>query len=930
MVDYQKALTKYKELSRTPLVTEKKQIEGTEESTLQKVFNVLRTGEFAVGGLLSGVSPIEGIKKKLSPSDALGLTNGLQRLATDIFLDPTTYITLGAGGGAKIATRAGKSVILNKSGTKAFTELSKKIGSTEARKEFANVIIKNPEYIDKSGIKFMGQTIIPKSSFDKLGQTIKESAEKIPVVNRIGQKVEEVIDIFNPKYAALKNPKTASFVDKYNLFIKGIRAKDLEKIENIAEKESKYVQKYGKDFGKHVTFYRENSSYLNKLDDVLARDVKTVGDRITKVYDDIAKNEIRLDILKSTLGETAFKVLPKSIKPIVEKYTDDILNGVFRTVEEFKNSLTKEESKLLKGKYTPQKIFNQISNSKPNVDAYTRHILTKEGRKYLEKEGSFYNALPKPLRVKLKAGETRTLRSTIEEINEQMRDKVGGDLFETDAFKSLAYRQSESTRAIETHKFIEDIKKSYGQLAETGEASRVIDGVKYIRSTNKQLDGVFLPEPIARQVDDTLHFLSGDKATQRFLKTYDNLLNFWKGSVTGWFPAFHTRNFVGGVFNNWLSGMNPKYYQMAVDLQQDLKLGGNKIWIGATGDTYTSKQLMKQIKESGAINQPGMIDVMKEVEDVVGTSKFKKLGNLPKTIMETVENNVRIPLFMDRFLGRGYSVADSAKDVFKYHFDYAPEGLTSFERNWMRRIIPFYTWARNNIPLQIEQMVKQPGKYAAFPKLQQDIGGKIGEEEFQDLPEWMKNMLVVRVGEQGGNALWAQLNLPLEDIAKLPVNATGMRELLSSMSPILKLPLELVTNRNLFWGTDIVNPDLPKEFQTAKTIKQLDLLPEPLKDFLNFKKTKYKTIKDGKVTWEDRYEMDAVKLHILKSTVGRFYSSIGQAFDEDTSFVSKMARLLGGMPVQEIDIDTQRYWNTYNQQKEEKAIKQYETRRKEF
>ena len=81
-------------------------------------------------------------------------------------------------------------------------------------------------------------------------------------------------------------------------------------------------------------------------------------------------------------------------------------------------------------------------------------------------------------------------------------------------------------------------------------------------------------------------------------------------------------------------------------------------------------------------------------------------------------------------------------------------------------------------------------------------------------------MMVVRVGEQGGNALWLQLNLPLEDISNLPVNSKGVKDLMSMMSPILKVPTELLTNRDLFWGTDIVNPALPKEFQTSKVIKQ--------------------------------------------------------------------------------------------------------------
>jgi hypothetical protein len=41
-------------------------------------------------------------------------------------------------------------------------------------------------------------------------------------------------------------------------------------------------------------------------------------------------------------------------------------------------------------------------------------------------------------------------------------------------------------------------------------------------------------------------------------------------------------------------------------------------------------------------------------------------------------------------------------------FDYAD--LSAFERNVMRNLIPFYTWSRNNIPLQLRALLTEPGK----------------------------------------------------------------------------------------------------------------------------------------------------------------------------------------------------------------------------
>src|SRR3990167_10949453 len=96
----------------------------------------------------------------------------------------------------------------------------------------------------------------------------------------------------------------------------------------------------------------------------------------------------------------------------------------------------------------------------------------------------------------------------------------------------------------------------------------------------------------------------------------------------------------------------------------------------------------------------------------------KRITNLPRKTMQEVEGRLRLPLFLDR-IAKGDNFDEAMKMVYKYHFDYAPEALTPFERNVMRRLIPFYRWARGNIPLQIESLVTQPRKYTWISRLLQ-------------------------------------------------------------------------------------------------------------------------------------------------------------------------------------------------------------------
>ena len=97
------------------------------KTTLSKIFDVLRTGEYAVGGLLAGKGARKGIKQKISPSTVLGAKSFVGKIALDILLDPTTYLTFGTGGTIKLALKSGNKVALSKVGSKFLTKTTKKI-----------------------------------------------------------------------------------------------------------------------------------------------------------------------------------------------------------------------------------------------------------------------------------------------------------------------------------------------------------------------------------------------------------------------------------------------------------------------------------------------------------------------------------------------------------------------------------------------------------------------------------------------------------------------------------------------------------------------------------------------------------------------------------------------------------------------------------
>jgi hypothetical protein len=606
------------------------------------------------------------------------------------------------------------------------------------------------------------------------------------------------------------------------------------------------------------------------------------------------------------------------------------------------------------------------------VENYLRHYLTNDGRKLIEKEGNVMKLVSKPLRAKLDAATQRKIPGIIKEINQEIAQKHPEvqNFFEPDMFKLWGIRKAEHIKYINTHKFLEGTKARFGTRLDKAPAGRITEeGIKLVESSAPELKGWLLPQPIAKHIDESMQSLTNEESLNGLVGVYDKLLAFWKKNVTGVFPAFHTRNYIGGTFNNWLAygdfglKIGQRETAMIEDTADWVKImkGGDDviktkpqltdIWNKApkkeeilgrkiktkTGIEYSGQQLLDLSERMGIKGQPGMMDVYRSVNeamDEITMSKAQRIGkavnpvksNLPRYAMEFVEDRIRGPLFL-RGLKEGLSPEDAAKNVFKFHFDYAPmTGFTNFERNVMKRIIPFYTWTRNNIPLQLEMMMKQPGKYANLEKLRQSMFTEKQEVEFKELPEWMQESFAFPLPwkDEMGKTLWAQLDIPLEDINKLPLSTRAITDIASQLTPFLKYPMELYFNKNMYFGGDIWNPDLPSEMQTTKVAEGLKLLPSPIKMFLNFREVEYRDYSNkDEITFKKRYEVDAKRMHFLMTYLGRYFSTLSGVADEEIPPEWRVSRYVGGIPIRSFDIAEQKQWNEFEVEKQAQEIVKY-------
>lgn len=865
-------------------VSEKREKKGI----LRRVFEVIRAGETApaVMAYLKGKPmtteyletfkrPFESAKEKPQaiysdileelgwrPETTTGrFLRGATGLGLDILLDPKTYLTFGAWGATKLFVKGKGVVKLSRTGTKLLRKSVTQFGDEAGRKYMASHVIRTGnKFLAKRGLKFMRAEMVPRKHFTRAFRGVDSIIEKIPLGGRMYKSFKAWESAaFHPWKNIEKLP--AGTGEEYRrlvqAFYKGTRAEQkwainrVQTLAKVAEKESRVL---GWDIATQLPEYIEKGGKLSGNNFV---------DNLVKVFG-------------------------------------------------------KEHRRMIK---TERIAGLQVGE----IPDYLRHWITKEGRDYLSKiqdTRPVVRAITNISRRSPGFARKRGILSSIADINKELapdmlRAGVKGNFFEPNAFKLLAIRKAEGIKAIKTLNFYDEVAERFtlqatdlepGRLAEVlGEKVIWQDGMKYVDAgiSIPALKGKFIPEAIRDHLKNVHAVISGaDEPTRGFLKLYDKVLSWWKLSVTGWFPAFHSRNFIGGTWNNWLLGLkNPKWYFATKKL-----FTKPDDTITLFGKAWKNSDLLRKIDEVGAVGQMGMSDVTRTINDMLAdvaetgkVSPRKLWKNPPTKALEFVENRLRIPLMLYR-LDKGDSFEEAAKAVFRVHFDYAPEGLSAFERNVARRLIPFYTWTRHNVPLQFEMLLRQPGKYAGLDKLRRSIESVSGSqkvyEERKYLPEWMREMFTIRLPwlKSTGEPYYLQLDLPVEDLNKLSV-----REITSLLSPFLKYPIERVANKYIYFDSEIYNKDVAREYQTSRTMDILKHLPSPIKKFLNIQEMKRKNFYTGEM--EPIVVIDARKLHFIRSLwFSRIYSSMLGATAQDRTLEERITRLLLGEPLRPLDI----------------------------
>lgn len=485
-------------------------------------------------------------------------------------------------------------------------------------------------------------------------------------------------------------------------------------------------------------------------------------------------------------------------------------------------------------------------------DAYLPHVATDEAK-------NIKGITPSSGRSGISGNQAileREFKMPVADANEQiaLKDTKGNpvNMFETNAYlasaegvkRSINYVLAESAKKqiLSNPKLARQVKD--GEKVILGKNETVINPNDYdfakkdfSGKTIKGNSDMYVVTKDVKDFFDRYQKTIQEDGIKNVLSVYDAVSNFWK--KTALFSAgFHIRNFFGNNWNMMIAGMNPKdlitYQTKALPEIKMAMKAGEEIRLGKKLEDLPEDMrqayerhdqfLRNGLREGSLYQQEFMANNPKEAlkkkmaeNDKTLAQKAKenlnpiKLGN---TLLDASHNLGLSVDEMNRFamfnwsLDKGKSIDEAAGEVKKALFDY--KDLSQVEKAVFRRIIPFFSWMRKNIPYQIENFAKQPQKYIGAEKARTEMNKAEGVNN-SDIPGYYNESFAAALpgsGDGKGNAKLANLNLPLSDLTKL---SDPMRMFTDSLTPLAKVPIEVSSNVNLFNGKPIESFDGEKK-----------------------------------------------------------------------------------------------------------------------
>ena len=640
----------------------------------------------------------------------------------------------------------------------------------------------------------------PKEKVDELTSLAFDENKLSEIVTKKGNYTQADLD----EYAKL--------LEKYN------KDEDFKKLykdhDNIFNEANKIVDKH---FGtKLAEEYKDNAGYvrheynkdlfdkykdLNLIDDSKGK-IKIKGN--SKILKDRAYNmSVREanNMFKDSISKNIDK-MDANQKAIVEKWLKE--DGIF------KDGITKSFTGYLEN-------IPKLAKDSKTIDSV---LLDATFGNYKELKD-----IDKQIKRAADAGDDALVKTLQEQRIEKLNNSNMKILTKRDNTVPRGFQKLDNS---DISNSVDDLTKKLNRIGDELGLKEMKDMSKYIK---QNADKLAINKDILRLVEVG----TNKNEVKGLARLYDKYMNFFKKNKV-LSPSFQINNLLGNSSNMYLAGINPtKQAQLfpealeimnkSDDLMQKSaqiaydKARGIKTTVKLTDKEKNMLKIWNEFVDAGFGDPKSLIGLdLADMPDSIreyfeGKKQFKNVKDflvdglpyLNNKMNNTMDTMARLATFIEgsrnaKFLDK-LGVESAGEAVRKILFD--PTDLTDFERNVMKRAMPFYTFTKKNLAFQLDNLSKNASQYSRLIKGYKGLLDAATDENSENVSAWMKDNLYIPIPGIGKDGSYTVLRgtMPfgnLIDTVEHPLSNT-----VNLVSPLAKMPFELVTNKNSFTGNDI-------------------------------------------------------------------------------------------------------------------------------
>lgn len=653
-------------------------------------------------------------------------------------------------------------------------------------------------------------------------------------IAKVTAKEKKTQDAINAAY----NSITEEVVDKMNKIPTSSATKSLMKKSQAYGAANKayndYLNEFMKKFKKPGTYTEADyTKALEKLDNLAqkrinaAYDIQIAASRVSGAIDDSTRSIIKTtdkvfnksDSLQKTLNDAGVRKEALAIKRELAKSArqemhKSLTNKLARLEDDFRNLVNTDEA-VLKAQDT--KILNQIETLQKTRDI----LVSKEGTKlfndsYISGMDNFINYASKNA-AGAKVYNEAIMNGTFYDDSLVLRssDALSSDLIPKNMTKLSASQIGQMKAQLQTVR---------GILPDQTKA--IDDLLDYIGTNNVYMD---------KNLANLLKFGTQKEVTP-ILKLVNGFNNVFKRFKV-FTPGFHLRNITGNAANLALSGIPvsqiPDLYVRAAKILDDDNVLDlmRKANLGTLTDAEQVQfDLLRQFVDNGFYRAgTGVQDLGEivsksynatekpltsfgQVAEAVGGTPLNKIKS--KTLDKATDFSAMINDKLDSlnrmaaliygnenltyFRRLGF---DNAADAVRYAL-FDPGNMSPTEINTIKKIIPFYTFTKQNLIYQVTNAAKNSSRYHQLIKAFDKAYDSMDEDSYRDYQK-ENFQLPLPFEDEDGNTIMLKMNLPVNDLTIFSSPQNTLQRIVSSTTPLIRAPFEQVTGVDTYTGQEI-------------------------------------------------------------------------------------------------------------------------------